>query len=587
VEALSLRAHLLVAVLIIGIVAVPILPQAHAASGTYFDNIVVIAMENRAYTEVIGNSNAPFINSMIPYSATLQHYNSYGAAGRTVGGCSAGCYVALTSGSDQGVSDGYGCCLSVTTLVDGIAGIGGTWQTYCESGCPRGNDHFPFTAYASISNSPNILAGSSVSTSDFINVANSANPPGFLWYTPTDAHNMHDNSVSTGDSYLQSFLVGGGTISSPAPGSLFASSLFTSSKRVLFLLWWDECGNSAYGCDSNNSTPNVWYGPKTSIIPGYSSTSTAYDEYSILHLIENNWGIPTLANDAAATPMTEIFGSAGPQPLATSFIVSPSAPLVNAQVTVTATTTGGKSPYTVSWNFGDGSTGTGVSLTHTFSSARSYTIAETATDASSPSQTATNSKTVTVATTPPPPPATTYTLSFQGFDFDGANEETITMNGALVAIVPTVLTSANGATWISFSYDITSFLVVGANTLSFTHANFDCPYLDQVRNLVVSNQTDTIYSNATAENVNTASNCTNTLTYHFGSSTAPGGSTGGNKGSGGGSNGSCAICGIFPTVSPTVWLLAIGGLLGLASSFAILTIRARASLQKTKRRLYH
>src|SRR3989442_5888530 len=114
---LSLKARLLVVLLILGIIAVPILPQAHAATGTYFDNIVVIAMENRAYTEVIGNSNAPFINSMMPLSATLQHYNSYGAAGRSVNGSSAGCYTALVSGSDQGISDGYGCCLSAPTLM--------------------------------------------------------------------------------------------------------------------------------------------------------------------------------------------------------------------------------------------------------------------------------------------------------------------------------------------------------------------------------------------------------------------------------------------------------------------------------------
>src|SRR5205807_6707533 len=109
----------------------------------------------------------------------------------------------------------------------------------------------------------------------------------------------------------------------------------------------------------------------------------------------------------------------------------------------------------------------------------------------------------------------TYTLTFQGYDFDGANEETITMNGNLVASVPAVLTPANGATWVAFTFDITSFLVQGTNTLSFTHANSDCPTNDQVRNLLVSNQTNTIYSNATAENINTATNCTNTLTYTF------------------------------------------------------------------------
>src|SRR6266568_3866502 len=122
------------------------------------------------------------------------------------------CYVALISGSDNGVSDGYSCCVAGTTLADQLQSAGLTWQAYCESGCPRGNDHFPFTGFASDANSPNIFAGSSVTTSQLITTANSANPPNLLWFTPTDNHNMHDNSVSSGDSYLKKFLVGNGTV---------------------------------------------------------------------------------------------------------------------------------------------------------------------------------------------------------------------------------------------------------------------------------------------------------------------------------------------------------------------------------------
>src|SRR4029077_3908973 len=65
------------------------------------------------------------------------------------------------------------------------------------------------------------------------------------------------------------------------------------------------------------------------------------------------------------------------------------------------------------------------------------------------------------------------------------------------------------------TFDITSFTVQGLDTVSFTHANSDCPYTDQVRNLVVSTQVGTVYNNATAEGINTATNCTNTLSYTF------------------------------------------------------------------------
>src|SRR2546429_4485446 len=170
--------------------AVPALPNAHAAGRASFDNVGIVAMENQNYASVMGtgtgSSSAPFISSMLAQSSTIPSYHGYGAAGRSINGCSAGCYTALISGSDQGISDGYSCCINAATLMDKMASAGLSWQAYCESGCPRGNDHFPFTGFTSIANSPNIFDGSSVSTADFVAAANSATPPNLLWFTPTD-----------------------------------------------------------------------------------------------------------------------------------------------------------------------------------------------------------------------------------------------------------------------------------------------------------------------------------------------------------------------------------------------------------------
>ena len=51
-----------------------------------------------------------------------------------------------------------------------------------------------------------------------------------------------------------------------------------------------------------------------------------------------------------------------------------------------------------------------------------------------------------------------------------------------------------------------------------------------------------------------------------------------------GSSRSCPLCGIFPVISSSVGLLIVGGLLGLIASLILLTIRARATLERTKRR---
>src|SRR5216117_622139 len=349
-------------------------PLAAAPVGLQFDHIVIIAMENQNYGDVIGSPSAPFINSLATQGTTIPNYHSYGAnafSGDNINGCSAACYVALISGSDNGVSDGYSCCLTGTTLVDQLQSAGLTWQAYCESGCPRGNDHFPFTGFASDANSPDIFTGSSVSTSQFIAAANSASPPNFLWFTPTDNHNMHDNSVSSGDAYLKKFLAGNGTVLTPTSGSLLASSLFRNSQyRTLLYLWWDEYDPS----------PNVEYG--SMIRKGYTSSAN-YDEFSSLRMMENNWNLGTLVSSANALPVSDIFGTIGPLPLSASFTLLPLTPIVNATMSLTAIASGGVPPYTYSWNFGDGASGTGRTTTHTYTAVGNYSLILTAHDSAS------------------------------------------------------------------------------------------------------------------------------------------------------------------------------------------------------------
>ena len=388
-------------------------PVSAAPTGTYFDHIVIIAMENTAYASVFGSgtvsscptSSAPFLCGMLPLGSTLPSYNSYGATAADTNdfnGCSAACYVGFMLGYTYGISDGY----SFSSLsgnpqfVTSLSSAGLTWQAYCESGCPRGDDHFAFSG-------TNTFTDSSVSTGSFITAANSATPPNFLWFTPTDSHNMHDVSVSTGDNYLESFLVGSGSIASPASGSLLASNVFTNPNyHTLLYLWWDECGGSNGSCDANNAAPNLLYG--TPVKKGYvSPDTTGIDEYAAVRTIENNWGLSPLAQgDTAAAnagyTFNDIFtsGGSGSSSLSASLAYSPSSTIATGTtVTFSASAQGGTGPYTYSWDFGDGNTATGASATHTYATAGTYTVALATTDNNG--QTSANTQQVNVAQTSP------------------------------------------------------------------------------------------------------------------------------------------------------------------------------------------
>jgi len=67
---------------------------------------------------------------------------------------------------------------------------------------------------------------------------------------------------------------------------------------------------------------------------------------------------------------------------------------------------------------------------------------------------------------------------------------------------------------------------------------------------------------------------------------SPGGTNGGSGGgSSGGASGYCLSCAMTTFVSSPIGLLAIGGLLGLIVSLAVVSMSARSSLENTKRRM--
>ena len=374
---------------------------AAAPTGTNFDHIVIIAMENQNYLDVLGDgtqagcpsNTSPFLCSLLPYSSTIPNYHSYCngssdpacASAGTLGNppCSAACYTAVTSGASYGVSDGVGQgSVSATNIFDSLASAGLSWTEFCESSCPRGPDHSPCLQYADTYNSPNCVTLSAPLISNSQVLGSTSN---YVWITPTDDHNMHNNGITSGDSWLKSFLIGGGSITSPASGSLLSSNLFTNpSYHTLLWVWWDEYDPS----------PNLQYGPM--VHKGFISTSNTWDEYSTLRTIENNWGLPTLSYDQQAPVILDILAtSSGSSALSTSFTHTPASPITGTTVTFTGSASGGTAPYSYSWNFGDGTSATQARTTHIFTKAGTYSVAMTVSDANS--TTATSTRQVTIS----------------------------------------------------------------------------------------------------------------------------------------------------------------------------------------------
>src|SRR5213594_1534580 len=206
-------------------------------------------------------------------------------------------YIAILGASTFGVSgDGNHPNLNHPTLVDLIETSGHTWNAIAEgsgSGCSispqRGEDHFPFLSYTTITGNAARCANlHSGGTTDVVAALNAGT--NFIWLTPTDNHNMHDNSVSSGDAWLQSWV----------PGLL---SAMAGKKAAPFIMY-----------DEGYANPPLIYagfsGPATKT--AYKS-SVSYNHYSLLKLLEDVWGGGNVGQgDVGAASPVEFFNAGGP-----------------------------------------------------------------------------------------------------------------------------------------------------------------------------------------------------------------------------------------------------------------------------------
>src|SRR3989442_1134398 len=254
-----------------------------------FDALVVVLMENENLDEVYAPA---------AYMTQLADLYSFSEGWASITNPSQPNYIAILGGSTFGVNgDGNQLNLNHPTMVDILENTSKTWKAFAEdasgSGCsinpPRGEDHFPFLSYTTITNNSarcaNLLPGS---YNEVISAFNAGT--NFIWLTPNDCNNMHSCTVATGDAWIQSWV----------PNLLTAMA----AKKAALIIMFDE----AY-----TSPPYIYMsfsGPATNL--AYKSTAS-YSHYSLLKLIEDVWGGGNLGQgDVTAPSPLEFFNAGGP-----------------------------------------------------------------------------------------------------------------------------------------------------------------------------------------------------------------------------------------------------------------------------------
>ncbi|MFG2912200.1 alkaline phosphatase family protein [Kitasatospora sp. NPDC048298] len=249
------------------------------------DHVVVVVLENHAYTQVIGSSKAPYINNtLVAGGATLT--NSYALTHPSQPN-----YYMLFSGSSQGIVDD-GCvdvgALREPNLASELIGAGQTWASYNEglpapgaTDCSSGDyaqKHNPWFGFGNVPTSSSY--GMDAFPSDYSTL------PKVSFVVPDLCDDMHDCSVGTGDSWLRTNLDG--------------YAQWAKSHNSLLLLTFDEDDKL-----SGNRIPTLVYGAH--VAPG-GSTATTYNHYDVLHTLEDLAGVNAHAgNSAGAADITGIW----------------------------------------------------------------------------------------------------------------------------------------------------------------------------------------------------------------------------------------------------------------------------------------
>lgn len=250
---------------------------ARAAALPAPDHVVVVVMENHAYTQVIGSSSAPYINNTLK-AGGANLTRSFGLTHPSEPN-----YYMLFSGSGQGRTDdscvGVGS-LSAPDLASELIAAGKSWASYNETLPSQGSTvcgsgdyaqrHNPWFGFA------NVPTSTAKTMTQF--PADFTNLPKVSFVVPNLCNDMHDCSVATGDAWLRN--------------ELGAYAAWAKTHNSLLVVTFDEDDEL-----SGNRIPTILYGEH--VIPGSSSGAT-YNHYDVLRTLEDLAGLTTHAGHAAS-----------------------------------------------------------------------------------------------------------------------------------------------------------------------------------------------------------------------------------------------------------------------------------------------
>ncbi len=265
-----------------------------------YSHVIWVMMENNSFGSIIGNSTAPYINSLAQECGLATNYHN-------ISHPSLPNYIGMTSGLGLTALRPFktDCSPSkkCSTSAPSIFGQGESWKAYDESmpsNCAPSNSgeyavrHNPPPYYTSLSGCSTLDVPYPQLATDLAG----GTLPAFSFVTPNLIDDMHDGTVADGDTWLSNNL--------PA---IFNSPEYQSGSTAVFVTWDEGEGGKSNDCATNTTdigcqVATLVISPST--VPGTTS-SVLFNHYSLLRTTEDLLGLPELGLAASNQSMVSAF----------------------------------------------------------------------------------------------------------------------------------------------------------------------------------------------------------------------------------------------------------------------------------------
>src|SRR5947209_372176 len=263
---------------------------AAASPPPAYDHVVLAIFENKARSQIIGASDAPYLNRLAAQGANFSQSFALRHPSQPN-------YLDLFSGSNQGVTNndcpqtfasgnlGHQLIAHGRTFVGYAEDLPSAGSEVCNSGGDDGywRKHAPWTNFSNL-NQITVSRPYGAFPTDFTKL------PTVSWVVPNQCNDMHNVprcSVSRGDTW--------------AKDHLDAYAQWAKTHNSLLIVTWDEDDNTP-----TNHIATFFVGAR--INP--ANYSERIDHFTVLRTLEAMYGLPVVGATAHRSPLTDVFAPA-------------------------------------------------------------------------------------------------------------------------------------------------------------------------------------------------------------------------------------------------------------------------------------